>query len=296
MKQKPPRSLEDIEGTEFDEEAVRQKKYLAKHGKKPFWLRAEGVELNDLDKLKTHYWFRRVIAIAGCLPKEIGERFFIDVAEPEKFFLYAEGRRQPSLSTLAAFERAHSGSEPDKRPFAGTQELFLNGPEGADLWKVLSGDLEGCRAVLDGFYEEEFGRGGLLNSTLENRVEYLWECLLHLEQIGEAKELLSSYRIDDFAYPLDLHAALIMEAELLDHPLLNNFLKGQKYPMGDLVAGLALKTVSYADKKCMKEADYIWLGVARILLEKMTEIYDELLAFLKNDIDDKNKNIFLIGG
>ncbi|ONU51171.1 hypothetical protein A8E71_16430 [Burkholderia cenocepacia] len=87
-----------------------------------------------------------------------------------------------------------------------------------------------------------------------------------------------------------------MEAELLDHPLLNNFLKGQKYPMGDLVAGLALKTVSYAEKKSMKEADYIWLGVARILLEKMPEVYDELLAFLKNDIDDKNKNIFLIGG
>ncbi|MGU4699063.1 hypothetical protein K6L09_20570 [Burkholderia cepacia] len=296
MKRKP-QSLEDIEGKEgsFDEGRVIQKKYLAKHGKRPWWTK-EGVELNELDKLRTLYWFRRVISIAGCLPKEIGERFFIDVAEPEKSFLYAEGRRQPSISTLSAFERAYTGEEPDKRPFAGTKGLFLNGPEGADLWKVLSGDLKSCRAVFDGFYEEEYGRGGLVNSTFTDRMSYMLESLFHSHQIEETKDLLTSFRIDDFAHPLDLHAALTMEAELLDHPLLNNFLKGQKYPMGDLVAALAMRTVAYAERSFLKEADYVWLGVGRILLEKLPEIHDELLAILQHDIEEKNKNIFSIGG
>ncbi len=241
--------------------------------------------------LRTFYWFRKIVGIAGCKPSEIPDRFVLDLAKP-RLHLYAVGRRQPAPETLAAFERAHTLKEPAAKPFAGTKELFLSGPEGAELWKVLGGEIEPCRAVLDGFYEEEFGRSGLVNSTFDQKVSYLWECLLHLEQIGESKEHLSPMRIDDFAYPLDLKAALTVEPELLNHPLLNNFLSGQKYPMEDLVAGMALRTVAYADKKNFKEADYIWLGVVRILLEKMPEISEELLAWFMKDIDEKNKNLF----
>lgn len=307
--------------------------------KKPRSLVAKGIELDDLDSLRTLYWLRRLVAIGQCQPSKLPVKYVMDIGSPE-FDLYARGRRQPAPETLAAVDRSHTVMDASSRPFKGSKELFEMGPGGKPLWAVLSGDVGACSTVVDDFFKEEFGATGLLNSNFQEKIDYMFSSLLLTSQIDEVKDALDfkgnmidvkryCYRhivMDKFSnkYPgmdfkedaLEQIFQEVKEDEAIEgkianmelllggmdwfaHPfLLNNGLniffpkhyiymnyrKAQKYNYDVLVAGLALRVVAYANKTNIKEADYLMVGIVRVLMEKMPEIADELLAYMKKQI------------
>lgn len=248
----------------------------------------EGVVLEPLTKLRTLYWFRSVLAKAGCDATQLNKKYAIDIGTP-RFDLYEQGLRRPSAESLNAIDEAFD-IKLGVSPLKGMSTLYTSGPEDSRLWDVLEGDVELSRSLTENFYKEDMGLKALLESSFQARVDHMFESFFTASELERFKQRSITAK----PHPISSPAVLIIG---LTHPDFDNeiYLKykaGKRYPYELLVAALAMRDMAHLNKSSIGEIDYLVAGVLRVLVEDLHIIREELIEYLKSYIYQSNKRLY----
>lgn len=248
-----------------------------------------GVDLDELTELRTLYWFRKLLEKTGCKPSEIEKKYVINIETPE-FGLYAIGRRKPQKSSLVAIDLAMEVGT-GKRPLKDSSILYTRGPDGARLWDVLADDVEACRAIVDDFYEEEFGETALINSNFDEKIAYIFTMFnLDPADLEFLRQRSKEHQLKAFQQNALLTTS--MKSENLGHPLYLSYKSGVRYPFDLLVVAMALRVLAYQNKTNMAEVDFMMMGVLRVLVEQMPEVKEELYYCISTHVTRITSPVF----
>ena len=254
---------------------------------------ATGVDHDELTKLRTLYWFRKILGKTGCKPTELARKYFIDIKNPE-FKMYAIGRRKPITSSLEAIDLAMEVGTA-KQPLKNMSLLYTHGPDGARLWEVLADDVEACRAIVDDFYEEEFGETALINSNFDEKIAYIFTMFnLDPADLEFLRQRSKEHQLKAFQQNALLTTS--MKSENLGHPLYLSYKSGVRYPFDLLVVAMALRVLAYQNKTNMAEVDFMMMGVLRVLVEQMPEVKEELYYCISSHIARITSPVFKTKG
>ena len=206
------------------------------------------------------------------------------------YWLYAQAKRQPSPKTLKIIENATVFKNSSPRPFEGTAELFLRGPGGAPLWDVLTGSSDSRIAMVNGLFQEEFGKAKLLNSSLPDKFDYLKSQLYDIDQLGKVNEYIRTSQLVPYRHLMERH--MLIGAAGIAPPAFRNLRRGARFDMDSVVAAVALAYAAYELKSDIATADFLMVDAFYVLRAKMPEIHDELTEYFLAETTRLSNGLF----
>lgn len=255
--------------------------------KKPHVSGHYGVGLIALSRLRVTVWMREVLRHAGCPEQDFRRSFTQDEAKellsnlpglskgkatqiPEgaQLALYLAGEREPEKSTVEAIADSRPIGKSGQRPFAYTDEVFLVGPGGFELWAALEGELEACKRVVTGELKialnaNEAFRQRFASAGIESVMRWGFA---HGKRVSAFRQLLTGLD-DDVRYTVpDMRE---MAGKRSTHPVTAAFVDALQRAGEDaidtwqsyFVTAIALWQLSEQSHDSRNEADFVLAGM-----------------------------------
>ncbi|WP_133116977.1 hypothetical protein [Paraburkholderia acidicola] len=248
--------------------------------------RRQTVRLTGVARLRVLMWSRKVLALAGCDAKDFAELYTTPGLPHPKLNIYENAAREPSKRTLKAIEHGHPLDTLDQRPFEGSEELFLIGPDGVALWDVLAGVDDACHEVIADalFHTAEYALDQF--GGLGPRIAAMYAVMLHGDSLGRITHGRNRWP-DLSGWVNGTQPNLIeVEAEELAADNARYGDQTQQYSIRQLVAVMALWILARKDCIYRLETSYLLQGIFfRAVREMLPEVAKELEAWFAEGIE-----------